>query len=85
MHSFTHNLLPFSFNQMWVTNRTRNPERVLRNADHLYIPHHNYASLKRMPLFNFPRIWNTEDDSKLIPIQHRYLKIVKNNCLQNLI
>jgi len=85
MHSFTHNLLPFSFNQMWVTNRTRNPERVLRNADHLYIPHHNYASLKRMPLFNFPRIWNTEDDSKLIPIQHRYLKIVKNNCLPNLI
>jgi hypothetical protein len=85
MHSFTHNLLLFSFNRMWITNRIRNPEHVLRNAGHLYIPHHNYASLKRMPLFNFPRIWNTEDDSKLILIQHRYLRIVKNNCLQNLI
>jgi hypothetical protein len=85
MHSFTHSMLPLSFSQMWVTNRIRNPERVLRNADLLYIPQHNYASLKRMPLFNFPRVWNTEDDTKLIPIQHRYLKLVKNNCLLNLI
>ncbi len=63
----------------------KNSDRVLRNADLLYIPQHNYASLKRMPLFNFPRVWNTEDDTKLIPIQHRYLKLVKNNCLLNLI
>ncbi len=41
MHSFTHNMLLLSFSRMWVTNRTRNPERVLRNADHLYIPQHN--------------------------------------------
>jgi hypothetical protein len=84
MHSFAHNMLPFSFQQMWVTNRDRNPERVLRNADHLYIQPHNYASLKRMPLFNFPRLWNLEGNEKHNPVQHRFLKVVKNNCLVNL-
>jgi hypothetical protein len=83
MHSFAHNMLPFSFRQMWTTNRDRNPDRVLHNADHLYIPQHNYASLKRMPLFNFPRVWNSEDNAKLNPIQHHYLKYVKQNCLLN--
>ena len=51
---------------------------------HLYIPQHNYASLKRMPLFNFPRVWNLEGNKKLNPVQHRYLKYVKNSCLVNL-
>jgi hypothetical protein len=44
---------------------------------------HNYASLKRMPLFNFPRVLNIEGNAKLNPIQHRYLKHVKHNCLMN--
>jgi hypothetical protein len=84
MHSFFHNMLPFSFRQMWLTNRDRNQDRILRNADNLYIPQHNYASLKRMPLFNFPRIWNIEGNEKFNPVQHRYLKHVKNRCLLNL-
>jgi hypothetical protein len=84
MHSFAHNMLPFSFRQMWVTNIDRNPDLVLRNADHLYIQPHNFASLKRMPLFNFPRLWNLEGNEKHNPVQHRFLKFVKNNCLVNL-
>ncbi len=39
MHSFTHNLLPLSFSNMWQPNRNRNPQRKLRNADQLYFPH----------------------------------------------
>jgi hypothetical protein len=54
MHSFYHNILPESFNRMWLSNRERYPERVLRNADQLYIPAHNYATLKRLPKFNLP-------------------------------
>ncbi len=49
MHSFFYNMLPFSFPKMWITNRDRNQDRILRNADNLYIPQHTYASLKRMP------------------------------------
>ncbi len=40
MHSFTHNLLPLSFSNMWQPNRNRNPERKLRNADQLHVHIH---------------------------------------------
>jgi hypothetical protein len=43
----------------------------------LFIPPHNFATLKRMPLFNFPSIWNAEGPDKLNPIQHRYLSRLK--------
>jgi len=69
MHSFAHNMLPFSFCQMWTTtNRDHNPDHGFRNAD---------------PLFNFPKVWNNEDNAQLNPIQHRYLKYVKQICLLN--
>jgi hypothetical protein len=54
MHGFTHNKLPMSFHRMWTTNRERFPDRILRNAENLFIPSHNYATLKRMPIINFP-------------------------------
>ncbi len=79
MHSFTHNLLPFSFRGTWITNRERIPERELRNADQLYVPQHNYATLKRMPLFNFPSVWNNFGDPvKLNPRQYVFVRNVKN-------
>ncbi len=59
MHSFTYNILPFSFQSMWTTNKIRFPETELRNANNLFIPAHNFATLNRMPLFNFPAIWNS--------------------------
>ncbi len=83
MHSFSNNLLPLSLNQMRITNRERYPERALRNANNLDIPAHNFATLKCLPRFNFPRIWNSADNEKLNPIQHRFLKAVKISLLQN--
>ena len=85
MHCFTHNLLPLSFYQMWTLNRDRFPERVLRNADNLHILPHNFATLKRMPLFNFPQIWNLENQDKYNPVHHRYLKNLKRLCLSNIV
>ena len=83
MHSYHHNALPISFYQMWTLNRERDLDRVLRNADQLYVPPHHFATLKRMPFFNFPTIWNQEDNVKLNPIQHQYLKNLKSRCLNN--
>jgi hypothetical protein len=77
MHSFAHNLLPISFDRMWTTNSERFPDRILRNANQLFIPAHNFATLKRMPLFNFPSIWNSEGPAKNNPIQHQYLRHLK--------
>jgi hypothetical protein len=45
MHSFFHKSLPISFHDRWITNRERQPERALRNADLLYIPQHNFATI----------------------------------------
>ena len=85
MHSFHYNLLPFSFTEMWIKNRDRNPERNLRNADDLYVPAHKLATLKRLPFFTFPRVWNEENQSKFNPIQHQYLKRLKAMLLSSLI
>jgi hypothetical protein len=45
MHNFSHRKLPLSFYDMWTTNRGRN--LALRNADNLYIPAQNFATLKK--------------------------------------
>ncbi len=35
---------------MWKTNRERIPERILRNADDLYVPAHRVEFVKRLPI-----------------------------------
>jgi hypothetical protein len=84
MHSFYHNTMPTSFNETWITNRARIPERELRDADDLFIPHHKFATLKRLPLFTFPRVWNEEGASKNNPSQYRFLKNLKSSLLTSL-
>jgi hypothetical protein len=81
MHSYTHNLLPLSFRNIWTSNRERFPGRVLRNADQLFIPRHNFATLKRLPLSNFPVIWNTASNEKNDPNPYRYIKYLKRTLL----
>ncbi len=80
MHIYWHNNLHVSFNQMWILNRERFPERTLRNADHLYmpaIPAHNNATLKRLPRFNFPSIWNSAGNGSLILFNISFSKLLK--------
>ena len=38
MYKFKNNMLPLSFAETWITNRERNPNLNLRNADNIYIP-----------------------------------------------
>ncbi len=78
MHKYTHNKLPFSFSETWITNRARNPNLELRNVDDLYIPPHHFSTTKRFPLFSFPRIWNEEPVTKFNPSLRVYLKSVKS-------
>jgi len=85
MHNFTHGKLPFSYNETWITNRMRNLNIELRNADNLYIPAHNMASVKRFPLFNFPKIWNEAPDIKNNPSSSVFQKYVKSAMLNMLI
>ena len=86
MHQFISKKLPITFAETWLTNRERTPNnRELRNANDLYIPSHNFATLKRMPLFSFPKAWNEELDSKNLPSQNLFLKSLKRSLLQTLL
>jgi hypothetical protein len=84
MHSFSHNLLPILFNDTWVTNRECFPERELRDAEQLFTPAHNYFTLKRLPLFKFPTIWNAAGPEKNNPVQHRFMRILKRQLLSRI-
>jgi len=84
MHNFSNRKLPFSFADTWIWNRDRNIDRPLRNADDLYIPAHNFATLKRMQLFNFPKLWNDHPISKNNPSLHSFLKTIKFEMLSAL-
>ena len=83
MHSYTHHNLPFSYEQLWMLNsdHNQNQNRILRNANDLRIPAHHYASIKRLPLFSFPQIWNAEGERKFIPSLKVYSKQLKTALL----
>ena len=81
MYNFVNKKLPFSFNETWLTNRENNPNRELRNADDLYIPPHNLISVRRFPLFTFPRVWNEEEERKNSPTPMIYFKLLKSALL----
>jgi hypothetical protein len=84
MHNFHHKKLPISFNETWVSNRARNPEIALRNADDLYVPAHHFATTKRFPLFTMPRVWNEANELKLNPSQRIFMKFVKSAMLNQI-
>jgi hypothetical protein len=47
-----------------INNVDRNPDRLLRNANDLFVPAHHFATIKRLPLFEFPRSWNEEEENR---------------------
>jgi hypothetical protein len=84
MHNFAHGRLPLSYTDMWITNRIRNPDLVLRNADDYYVPAHKMASVKRFPFFQFPKIWNEANIVKRNPSKIAFLKSVKYALLNEI-
>jgi hypothetical protein len=86
MHSYVFNKLPFSFNETWLTNRMRHPDRPLRNDEELFVPPCRIELVRKLPLVSFPMAWNTETSSeKSNPIQHVFLKQVKRSLLLNVL
>lgn len=66
MQHYTKGLLPTQFNNIWITNQARlnlasatgQSHFILRNSDDLYFPICKLSSLKKHPLFQFPKIWS---------------------------
>jgi hypothetical protein len=84
MHNYVNHRLPFSFNETWIFNHERNLNRVLRNANDLYVPAHNFATIKRLPFFAFPQAWNDADNRKLNPSLNQFCKSLKASLLSSL-
>jgi len=82
MHCYVHGRLPFAFNEMWTSNRDRNPNFNLRNADDLYVPAHKLATLKRLPFFTFPRTWNEAPPHKNNPRKYVFSRMLKSALLE---
>jgi len=85
MHNYVHNRLPFSFNETWVKNIERNPRLNLRNAQEFFIKPVIFTSIKRLPLFNFPAVWNQEHQSKLMPDSNPFLRSLKARLISEII
>jgi hypothetical protein len=81
MHCYVNHRLPFSFNETWITNRVRNPELRLRNADDFYVPAHRLETVKRFPYFSFPKMWNEAPPSKLNPNKKLFCSATKSALL----
>jgi hypothetical protein len=84
MHCYANQKLPLSFHGIWPQNRDVNPARILRNANDLRIPPHHFATIKRLPIFNFPQVWNEEEERKSIPSLKLYCKTLKTALLNSL-
>ena len=63
MHSFSNKKLPISFENTWVLNRDRGDRgATLRDANDLYVPKARINFSSRLPLHDFPKIWNNFED-----------------------
>jgi len=81
MHKYHLKKLPLSFAELWQTNRQRNPERILRDAEDYYLPPYRIEMVKPMPLFAIRAAWNEADAIKYNPIQHLFIKELKRILL----
>jgi Reverse transcriptase (RNA-dependent DNA polymerase) len=65
MHSYFHNLVPQSFNRIWITNLNRREEDDvpnLRNDQDIAVPFARTKFAQKMPLTFFPKTWNDFTD-----------------------
>lgn len=58
MYDYVNNILPHSFNKMFMTNQERNPYIQPRNSDMLYIPRCDTNFSRNLPTSHLPQTWN---------------------------
>ena len=70
LHRYTINLLPKSFQGMWVKNSERlqnenEPRMNLRNNEDFFIPNTRLTSTDKFPLSNLPMLWHNFPDNSI--------------------
>jgi Reverse transcriptase (RNA-dependent DNA polymerase) len=73
MQQFNQGFLPASFNNVWITNASRNREDFLlelRNRENFHVPFARLQSSTQQPLINLPRSW--------IQFNNEEIKVIRN-------
>jgi hypothetical protein len=87
MYDFKWQKAPISFQGVWITNEDRLFEiRNLRTvSNELYVPVSRLKRLEKMPLYDFPRLWNEIDESiKSSETRKTFTQALKNDVFESL-
>jgi hypothetical protein len=84
MHKYVNKTLPSSFDNTWIQNHHLHENRQLRNANDFNIQAHSYETLKKLPLFSFPKLWNDLENEKLIANFTTFKICMKGNLLASI-
>ena len=81
MHKFKHNSLPSSFVNSWV--RQEASIHDIRNKDDILVPRSRINQTARLPLSEFPKLWNQfdHDEIRLLTNKFSFNKALKKHLL----
>ena len=85
MHAVEYKYAPKTFHNVWQKNENRDINYPLRNNDQYYLPRINIESLKNLPLFTFPTVWNSLEDLRFQNNKITFQTNLKNNLISELI
>ena len=74
MHDYAHDKLPRSFQNIYSNTRNIHGAYETRQAQMLFIPRTKSRFVDKLPLFNFPKIWNTSYNQLNLYTSHNSLK-----------
>jgi hypothetical protein len=84
MYDYTHDKLPRSFQNTYMINSNVQVAYETRQSQMLVIPRTKSRFVDKLPLFNFPRIWNKSHIQLNLYTSHSSLKIsIKTMCLNS--
>ena len=63
MHPIYHNYSTVNYDHFIFNHNTNRHLYGLRNETEFFVPRFNYAIVKKMPLVDFPSLWNNTDQS----------------------
>jgi hypothetical protein len=90
MYDYTHDLLPESFCNLWITNlalrNADNPDnvRTLRDDNKLNVPFVRLEQFLSFPLSNYPRLWNEFNNAVLAATRSNFKTMLKEHFLDKL-
>jgi hypothetical protein len=89
MYDFHNKLLPNSFENLWFTNESRRnfnneTERNLRDDNLLYVPFIRLEQLSKLPLAEFPKLWNEFSSVVVAPTRNLFKSLLKEHFMSKL-